>query len=364
MRAKASGLRASIPWPCTPIVAAAVAEVLAWAASRLEKGPILIYATRRTRGRVARPGRSSGARRLAHDRSSAIAAIARDLVARGVRRFVVAGGETSGAVVSALGVTALEIGPQIAPGVPATLSYGEPRLCAGAQVGQFRRARFLHRSAGGPAVNETKAREFIAEIGRSMFERRLTFGSSGNISVRIDDGWLMTPTGSSLGRLDPAKLSKLDDHGQAHVAATHRPRKVSSISPCTASATRRAPWCIFIPPTRSRSPASTASTMTTCCRRSPPITSCASASCRWCPTYAPGDKALGEAVGAAGGKAHRPCCWPITARSSPDPSLSAAVDAIEELEETARLYLLLHGRPTRYLSPEQIADLKRRFPPA
>ena len=41
-----------------------------------------------------------------------------------------------------------------------------------------------------------------------------------------------------------------------------------------------------------------------------------------------------------------------------------AVDAIEELEETARLYLLLHGRPTRYLSEEQIADLKRRFPPS
>ncbi|MGL6180991.1 MAG: class II aldolase/adducin family protein, partial [Aestuariivirga sp.] len=47
-----------------------------------------------------------------------------------------------------------------------------------------------------------------------MFERRLTFGSSGNISVRIDGGWLMTPTGSSLGRLDPAKLSKLDDTGK------------------------------------------------------------------------------------------------------------------------------------------------------
>ena len=44
-------------------------------------------------------------------------------------------------------------------------------------------------------------------------------------------------------------------------------------------------------------------------------------------------------------------------------SLSAAVDAMEELEETARLYLLLHGRPTRYLTPEQIADLNKRFPP-
>ena len=49
---------------------------------------------------------------------------------------------------------------------------------------------------------ESKARDFICEMGRSMFERRLTFGSSGNISMRIADGWLMTPTGSSLGRLE------------------------------------------------------------------------------------------------------------------------------------------------------------------
>ena len=63
-------------------------------------------------------------------------------------------------------------------------------------------------------MSEAKAREFICEMGRSMFERRLTFGSSGNISMRVEDGWLMTPTGSSLGRLDPARLSKLDDQGK------------------------------------------------------------------------------------------------------------------------------------------------------
>ena len=81
------------------------------------------------------------------------------------------------------------------------------------------------------------------------------------------------------------------------------------------------------------------------------------------PYFAPGDMALGEAVGRLAAK-HSAMLLanhgPVVAGSS----LSAAVDAIEELEETARLYLLLHGRPTRYLSPEQIADLKRRFPPA
>ena len=67
----------------------------------------------------------------------AIAAIATGLARAGVRRFVVAGGETSGAVVSALGVRALEIGPQISPGVPATLSYGEPRYALALKSGNF-----------------------------------------------------------------------------------------------------------------------------------------------------------------------------------------------------------------------------------
>ena len=81
------------------------------------------------------------------------------------------------------------------------------------------------------------------------------------------------------------------------------------------------------------------------------------------PYYAPGDKALGEAVGKMAAK-HSAVLLanhgPVVAGTS----LQSAVDAMEELEETARLYLLLHGRPTRYLNQEQIDDLKRRFPPA
>ena len=64
-----------------------------------------------------------------------------------------------------------------------------------------------------------------------MFERRLTFGSAGNFSVKVDDGWLMTPTNVSLGELDPARLSKLERRQAS--AATRRPRKASCISPCT-----------------------------------------------------------------------------------------------------------------------------------
>ena len=66
-------------------------------------------------------------------------------------------------------------------------------------------------------MNESKLREEICVSGKSMFDRGLTVGSSGNISVRLDDGWLMTPTNSCLGRLDPATLSKVDAKGNLMV---------------------------------------------------------------------------------------------------------------------------------------------------
>jgi ribulose-5-phosphate 4-epimerase/fuculose-1-phosphate aldolase len=69
-------------------------------------------------------------------------------------------------------------------------------------------------------MSEIKARDQIAKMAQSMFARGLTFGSSGNISLRLEDGWLMTPSGSSLGDLDPAAISKLDNEGVVDV----RPR--------------------------------------------------------------------------------------------------------------------------------------------
>src|SRR5258706_11630236 len=65
------------------------------------------------------------------------------------------------------------------------------------------------------AMTETKVREEICRLGRSLFERGLTPGSSGNISVKLDDGgWLVTPTNASLGSLDPARLSRVDTQGR------------------------------------------------------------------------------------------------------------------------------------------------------
>ena len=74
-------------------------------------------------------------------------------------------------------------------------------------------------------MNEAKLREDVCWFGKSMFDRGLTAGSSGNISVRVEDGWLMTPTNACLGRLDPARLSKVDDKG--NIISGDKPTKES-----------------------------------------------------------------------------------------------------------------------------------------
>jgi ribulose-5-phosphate 4-epimerase/fuculose-1-phosphate aldolase len=210
-------------------------------------------------------------------------------------------------------------------------------------------------------VTETKARELIVDMGRSMFERRLTFGSSGNISVRVDGGWLMTPTGSSLGRLDPARLSQLDDNGK--LVSGDAPTKESFLHLAMYRERAGAGAVVHLH--------STHSVAVSCLEGInpenvlPPITAyyvMRVGKLPLIPYFTPGDKALGDAVGALAAK-HSAVLLanhgPVVAGSS----LSAAVDAIEELEETARLYLMLHGRPARYLTKEQIGDLQRGFPP-
>ena len=206
---------------------------------------------------------------------------------------------------------------------------------------------------------DSAARELIVAMGRSMFERRLTFGSSGNISIRIEGGWLMTPTGCSLGRLDPAKLSKLDDVG--NLVAGEAPTKESFLHLAMYRERVNAGAVVHLH--------STHSVAVSCLDGInhedvlPPITAyyvMRVGKLPLIPYYPPGDKALGEAVGRCAAQ-HAAVLLANHGPVVSGTSLSAAVDAMEELEETARLYLLLHGRPTRYLNEEQIADLKRRF---
>jgi uncharacterized protein YgbK (DUF1537 family) len=113
-----------------------VAAALDWAKARIERGPVLIHAGG-TPKEVASVQAALGRERAGSLIENALARIAQGLVEAGVRRLVVAGGETSGAVVQGLGIKALQIGPQIDPGVPACLALGTPKLALALKSGNF-----------------------------------------------------------------------------------------------------------------------------------------------------------------------------------------------------------------------------------
>jgi ribulose-5-phosphate 4-epimerase/fuculose-1-phosphate aldolase len=205
-------------------------------------------------------------------------------------------------------------------------------------------------------MSEATQREAICAIGQSIFGRGLTAGSSGNISVRTDDGWLMTPTNASLGRLDPARLSKLDHDG----------RLVSGDAPTKESFLHRVMY-----DERPGTGAvvhlhSTHSVAVSCLAEIdpedvlPPITAyyvMRVGRLPLVPYFRPGDLDLAEAVRGFAAKHHAVLLanhGPVVAGSD----LDAAVNAIEELEETAKLYLLLRGAETRYLTRSQVMELR------
>jgi ribulose-5-phosphate 4-epimerase/fuculose-1-phosphate aldolase len=208
-------------------------------------------------------------------------------------------------------------------------------------------------------MSDATIREAICAIGKSIFDRGLTFGSSGNISVRTDRGWLMTPTNASMGDLDPARLSMLDREG----------RLVSSDPPTKESFLHRVMY-----DERPKSGAvihlhSTHSVAVSCLADVdpkdvlPPITAyyvMRVGRLPLVPYFPPGDLGLAEAVRPLASRHHAVLLanhGPVVAGDT----LSAASGAIEELEETAKLFLMLKGHKTRFLTAEQVAELGRRF---
>ncbi|WP_441240503.1 3-oxo-tetronate 4-phosphate decarboxylase [Tardiphaga sp. 768_D3_N2_1] len=209
-------------------------------------------------------------------------------------------------------------------------------------------------------MTDTKLREEICRLGRSLFDRGLTPGSSGNISVRCDDGgWLVSPTNASLGSLDPARLSRLDSTG----------RLMSGDAP-----TKEVPLHTALYETRSAARAvvhlhSTHSVAVSMLPEIdpraalPPMTPYYLMKCgatALVPYYRPGDPAVAGAIKGLAGKYSSV----LLANHGPvvsGGSLEAAVYAIEELEETAKLYLLLRGLNPRHLSPAQVKDLVATF---
>lgn len=209
-------------------------------------------------------------------------------------------------------------------------------------------------------INESQIREQICQFGRSLYERGLTTGSSGNISVRLDDGWLMTPTNSCLGLLDPARLSKLD--GKGSLISGDPMTKESFLHIAMYDQRPDAEAVVHLHSTHSVAVSCLADVDRT--NVIPPITAyyvMRVGTLPLVPYYRPGDKALAEAVRGFADKHHAVLLanhGPVVAGSS----LSAAVYAIEELEETAKLYLMLQGCKTRFLTAEQVAELERMFP--
>jgi ribulose-5-phosphate 4-epimerase/fuculose-1-phosphate aldolase len=208
---------------------------------------------------------------------------------------------------------------------------------------------------------ESKLREQMCSAGASLFNRGLTHGSTGNISVALPDGgWLMTPTGSSLGTLDPARLSKLDAAGK--VVSGDAPTKESFLHTTMYEKRPRSGAVVHLHSTHSVAVSCLDGIDHGNCL--PPITAyyvMRIGTLPLVPYFPPGDATLADAVGKLAGKHHAVLLanhGPVVAGSS----LSAAQDAIEELEETARLFLMLRHEKLNVLNPTQIADLQRRYP--
>jgi 3-dehydro-4-phosphotetronate decarboxylase len=209
-------------------------------------------------------------------------------------------------------------------------------------------------------MNENALREEICSLAKSIFDRGLTHGSTGNVSARCDDGWLLTPTGSSLGRLDPARLSKLDWNGK--LLSGDPPSKENFLHLAMYQERGRSHAVIHLHSLYSV--AVSVLEEVDAANVLPPITAyyvMRIGSLPLVPYFAPGDMKLADAVRGFAGEHHALLLanhGPVVAGSS----LAAAGDAIEELEATAKLFLLLRGHPVRTLSPEQVAELRARYP--
>jgi len=215
-------------------------------------------------------------------------------------------------------------------------------------------------SMNGSSMSEAKLREEICYFGKSLFDRGLTFGSAGNISARVSDGWLMTPTNSCLGRLDPATLSKVDERGQ--LLSGDKATKEYFLHLSMYAERPSAGAIVHLHSTHSVAVSVLADLDPE--HPIPPITAyyvMRIGRLALVPYYAPGDLALADAVRAAAGRHHAVLLanhGPVVAGKD----LETAVYATEELEETAKLHLLLRGEKTRLLTVEQVRELEQKHP--
>ena len=206
-------------------------------------------------------------------------------------------------------------------------------------------------------MNEIKTRDLIVQMAKSLFDRGLTFGSSGNISVRMEDGWLMTPTGCSMGNIEPEKISKLDING--NLISGDPPTKESFLHLAMYEKRPQDSAVVHLH--------STHSVAVSCLDEVnpknvlPPITAyyvMRIGTLPLIPYFPPGDIKLAKVVREMASEHHAV----LLANHGPVVSgkcLQDAVYATEELEETAKLFLLLHGHKTRFLNSAEEAALRK-----
>jgi ribulose-5-phosphate 4-epimerase/fuculose-1-phosphate aldolase len=208
-------------------------------------------------------------------------------------------------------------------------------------------------------AREPELRERIVHHGRSLFERGLAAGSSGNISVRLDDGWLLTPTDSCLGQLDPAKLSKLNWSGE--LVSGDPPSKEAFLHRAIYSERASANAIVHLHSTYSAAVSCMDGLNEENCL--PPLTAyfvMKVGRLPLIPYHRPGDAKLADAI--RGLARSHPAL--LLANHGPivsGASLEAAIYATEELEETAKLFLLLRNAPVRALTAAQIDELRSVF---
>lgn len=208
---------------------------------------------------------------------------------------------------------------------------------------------------------EDQLREKIVRYGSLLYERRLAHGSAGNLSVRLDDGSiLVTPTNSSLGFLTAGQISKVSPSGE--LLAGDPPSKEAFFHLAVYEERPSAKAIVHLH--------STHSVAVSClCHQDtenvlPPLTAyhvMRVGKLPLVPYFRPGDRKLAEAVRAAAKNHHAMLLanhGPIVAGKS----LEDAVNAYEELEETAKLFFIIGDRPASPLTCEAVEELGRVFP--
>jgi ribulose-5-phosphate 4-epimerase/fuculose-1-phosphate aldolase len=209
-------------------------------------------------------------------------------------------------------------------------------------------------------MSETALREQICVLAKSMFDRGLTYGSTGNISARTPDGGLLvSPTGTSFGRLDPGSLSKFNVHGTQ--VSGDKPTKEMPLHTAFYDTRSSAGAVVHLHSCHSVALSMMPDVDPDCFL--PALTPYAImrlGKVKLLPFFLPGDSAMGDAVRSLAGKRSAVMLanhGPVVASKD----VEAACNAIEELEDTARLAMMTRGMSPRGLSDDNVNRLITTF---